>query len=142
MKRRPRAILFDDEPDLVRLLELLLKREGYEVFTYTDPSLCPLQQSHGCQCGEMQLCADLMITDIDMPNVSGLDFIEGQIRKGCKIQKIAIVSGGWSEAKKKRAEDLGCAVFEKPVALSALTDWIKQCGERTDQDKDLANWFL
>jgi len=142
MTRRPRAILFDDEPDLRRLLELLLQREGYDVFAYPDPSLCPLQHSHDCQCGEGQLCADLVITDIDMPSVSGLDFIESQARKGCKIPDIAVMSGGWSESRAERARKLGCAVFEKPAALSALAEWIQTCKGRTDRSKRLANWFL
>lgn len=142
MERKLRAILFDDEQGIRQLLEAVLKRRGYEVFTYRDPSLCLLQHSHDCQCEETQLCADIVITDIDMPNVSGLDFVAGQVRKGCKIRNLAIMSGGWSEVTIKRARDLGCAVFEKPVALSALADWLDKCEERMDQGKDLSNWFL
>ena len=142
MKRRWRAILFDDEENIRRLLEILLKRRGYDVLTYRDPSLCPLQHSHDCQCGKEQVCADVVITDIDMPNVSGLDFVDGQKRKGCRIENIAILSGRWSEMTMKRARDLGCAVFEKPVALSVLADWLDKCEARIDQGKDLSNWFL
>lgn len=83
-----------------------------------------------------------MITDIDMPNVSGLDFIDGQVRKGCKIQNIAIMSGAWSKLKVERAKDLGCEVFKKPFTLSALTEWLDKCEEQMDQGKDLSNWFL
>jgi hypothetical protein len=52
------------------------------------------------------------------------------------------MSGGWSEEKKKRAKDLGCAVFEKPIAFSALAEWLNKCEEQMDQGKDLSNWFL
>jgi DNA-binding response OmpR family regulator len=142
MERKPRVILFDDRQEIRELLEQFLKHKGYEVFTYQDPSLCPLQHSHDCQCEEKELCADIVITDIDMPNVSGLDFIDGQLRKGCKIQNIAIMSGAWSEVNMKRAKDLGCAVFEKPVTLSALAEWLDKCEERMDQSKDLSNWFF
>lgn len=142
MERKMRVILFDDDQNIRKFLERALKHKGYEVFIYQDPSLCPLQHSHDCQCEENELCADIVITDIDMPNVSGLDFIDGQLRKGCKIQNIAIMSGAWSELKIKRAKDLGCAVFEKPFALSALTEWLDKCEERMDKGKNLSNWFL
>ena len=142
MERKMRVLLFDDEQLVREGISHMLRHKGYEVFIYQDPSLCPLQHSHDCQCEENERCADFVITDIDMPNVSGLDFIDGQLRKGCKVQNIAIMSGGWSELKIKRAKDLGCAVFEKPLTLSALTEWLAKCEERMDQGKDLSNWFL
>lgn len=88
------------------------------------------------------MCADILITDISMPDVSGLDFVEGQLRKGCRIPNIAIMSGAWSDVSMKRAKDLGCASFEKPVALSALADWLDKCEERMDKNKELSNWFI
>lgn len=142
MKRPMRVILFDDDPNFRQFLERLLKHKGYEVFSYQDPSQCPLQHSHHCQCEEKELCADIVITDLDMPNVSGLDFIDAQVRRGCKIQNIAIISGAWSDVDMKRARDLGCAVFEKPVAFSPFEAWLDKCEQRMGQGKDLSNWFL
>ena len=142
MERKTRALIFDDNRDLSHLLEVFLKNKGYDVFTYEDPSLCPLQHSHECRCGKNQACTDIVITDIDMPNISGIDFIEDQIRKGCKVQNIAIMSGKWSEVNMKRAKDLGCAVFEKPFALSAIRKWIDECEEQKDPCKEISNWFL
>lgn len=77
-----------------------------------------------------------------MPNISGLDFIDAQVRKGCKIENIAIMSGAWSDSSLKRARDLGCAVFEKPFTLAALKGWLDKCEERMDREKYLSNWFL
>ena len=141
MQRRLRALIFDDDASIRQLVEGVLKRRGYEVFSYGNPGLCPLEHAHECRCGRQQLCADIVITDIDMPSVSGLDFLEEQIRKGCKIRSFAVMSGGWSEKDKKRAQRLGCAVFEKPVALSTLEAWFDKCAARADQGKDLSNWF-
>ena len=142
MQRKTRIILFDDDQNIREFLEIVLKHKGYEVFIYQDPSLCSLQHSHDCQCKENERCADIVITDIDMPNVSGLDFIDAQVRKGCKIQNIAIMSGAWSELDIKRAKDLGCAVLKKPFTLSDLEEWLYKCEERMGQDKGLSNWFL
>ncbi len=142
MQRKTRIILFDDDPNIREPLEIGLKHKGYEVFIYQDPSLCSLQHSHDCQCKENERCADIVITDIDMPNVSGLDFIDDQVRKGCKIENIAIMSGAWSELDLQRTKDLGCSVFEKPFTLSILIEWIYKCEIRMDQGKELSNWFL
>ena len=142
MERQKRALIFDDNQDLIHLLERFLKLNGYDVFTYGDPSLCPLQHSHECHCGKNQACTDIVITDIDMPNVSGLDFIDGQIRKGCKVQNIAIMSDNWSVTNMKRVRDIGCAVFEKPLSFSTIKEWIDRCEEKNNPCEDLSNWFL
>lgn len=142
VERQLRALVFDDEANIRHLLELLLKRRGYEVITYGDPSLCPLQHTHDCQCEKHEQCADVIITDIDMPHVSGLDFIKDQIQKECKIRNIAIMSGRWSEATMKRAKDLGCTVFEKPVAFSAIEAWLDGCRSELPPETNLSDWFL
>jgi len=142
MERKKRIILFDDDQQIRKLLERVFKQKGYEVLAYSDPSLSPLQRSHDCQCNENQLCADIIITDIDMPNVSGLEFMASQVSKGCKIKNIAIMSGEWSEPKMKIAKDLGCHVFQKPFDLSSLKEWLDKCDERISKNKDLSNWFI
>jgi len=142
MERRMRALIFDDDKKVRHLLKMFLHLKGYEVFTYGIPSLCPLQHSHECRCEKNQACADILIVDIDMPNISGIDFVEDQIRKGCKIQNIAIMSDTWSMTNMKRARDLGHEIFEKPLTLSAIRKWADKCEERKDPCKEISNWFL
>ncbi len=142
MDREMRAIVLEDNEDIRQLVETFLKKKGYEVLIYPDPTLCPLQHSHDCQCDQDERCADIIITDIDMPNISGLDFLESQMRKGCKIQCIAIMSGAWPELGKEHAKSLGYSVFDKPLTLSALAEWLDRCKEGIDQTKDLSHWFL
>ena len=142
MKRNQRIILFEDDQNIRGVLEQLLKVNGHEIFTYEDPSLCELQHLHDCQCEENEICADIIITDIDMPNVSGLEFVDSQMRKGCKIQNIAVMSGAWSEEKMEQARNLGCEIFQKPFSLSSIAEWVDKCVESMDQHKYHCNWFL
>ena len=142
MKRKPRVIVFDDNEDIRLLMETVFKNNGCEVITYEDPSLCPLQQSHDCRCNDKETCTDIVLTDIDMPNVSGLDFIERQIKKGCTIKNIGIMSGLWSDENMERAKKLGGKVFEKPVSPSSIAGWVQECLERRKLGRVLSNWFL
>ncbi len=142
MDRKPRVILFEDDFHIRKIMELMASSNGHELFTYEDPSLCLLQQSHDCQCSEQEVCADIVITDIDMPHVLGLDFIEGQIKKGCKVKNFAILSGCWNDEYLKRAKSLDCTVFEKPSFLYKISEWIDKCFGESNQPVNLSNWFL
>lgn len=139
--RAPRVILFEDNLDLRNLLEQFLSRKGYEVLAYEDPSSCRLNQSHDCQCTSNDICADIIITDIDMPNVSGLEFIDSQMSKGCKIQNVAVMSGAWTEEKRIQVGRLGFTVFQKPFPLTSLKEWLDTCVDNMDS-KNLYDWFL
>ena len=81
-----RALIFDDDPLVCSLLELILENRGYEVVAFQDPSQCPSYTSPACQCPSGQTCTDVIISDVQMPNVRGLDFVEAQVKKSCKCQ--------------------------------------------------------
>jgi CheY-like chemotaxis protein len=80
-KRKIRVALLEDQPDLRDIFTTFLEMRGYEVLSYENPAICPLQLSPVCRCASNQRCADIIITDIQMPVVSGLEFIENQKRK-------------------------------------------------------------
>ncbi|MBW2565763.1 MAG: response regulator [Deltaproteobacteria bacterium] len=142
MARKLRAIVFDDNDDDRYLVKRLLERRGYEVLCYADPSECPLLHSHECQCEQTEACCDILITDLNMLRVSGLEFLEQQIQKGCKIPNIAIASGDWSDSNLKHAQRLGCTTIEKTPKLDALADWLHERGLQIDPSRLLSSWFL
>ncbi len=142
MERKPRIIFFEDDPNIRKMMELLAESNGCEIITYEDPSKCPLHKSHNCQCGENEMCADIMITDIDMPHVSGIDFIEDQINKGCRAKNFGVLSGVWTDENIERAKKLGCTVFQKPSFLYVISEWIETCLQRDKRHLNLSNWFI
>jgi CheY-like chemotaxis protein len=142
MARKLRAIVFDDNDDDRYLVKRLLESRGYEVLEYSDPSECPFLHSHECQCGQTEACCDILITDLNMLRVSGLEFLEQQIQKGCKIPNIAIASGDWSDSNLKHAQRLGCTTIEKTPKLDALADWLHERGLQIDPSRSLSSWFL
>lgn len=140
--RRIRALIFDDNESICSVLWRLLEKRGYEVFTFLDPDSCSLHRTPTCPCPMDHACVDIIITDINMPNVSGLEFIKNQLKKGCKVKNVALMSGTWTDYEAEYAQRLGCQVFHKPFSLDELNEWLDDCEKKIDTNRALSNWFL
>ena len=136
-----RAFVFDDDQVIRRIIETILADRGYEVLAFSDPGLCPLYRTTTCQCSSEQTCGDIIISDVNMPHVNGLRFVEKQQKIGCKVRNVALMSGGWSDADLKRAQELGCHVFHKPFTVDEIYRWLDDSEKRIDESRMLANWF-
>lgn len=137
---RPRALIFDDDPMIRQMLWSIFDRRGYEVLTFPDPGLCPLHLKCGCTCGAETACTDLILSDLEMPCVKGLDFVEALVRKGCHCRHIALMSGAWSRHDIARASGLGCKLFAKPFHLSEILDWLAEVEGTLAPDRKLQEW--
>jgi len=87
--RKPRVIIFDDEPSLLELLELCFAKWGYEVFSYSTPVVCPLNGSSAGICESHAPCADLVISDFQMPQMTGIELFQLQAQRGCRPYGLA-----------------------------------------------------
>jgi DNA-binding response OmpR family regulator len=125
-RMRKRALIFDDEELLRFLYREVCERHGYEVLEFSSPVFCPLHAKSQCVCAPGEACTDVIISDLDMPKVRGLDFVEAQIRKGCHCQHILLVSGSCDESTYAQARKLGCKVIEKPFRLQQIEAWLDE----------------
>jgi DNA-binding response OmpR family regulator len=119
-----RTFIFDDDELIRKTLSFFLKSEGYEVYDFPRPDLCPYYLDQQCECEDYRLCADVFITDLNMPGESGIDFVEKQIRNGCKVKNIAVMSADWDSPAIEHAKALGCKIFQKPFSIIELRDWL------------------
>ena len=140
--RRIRVLVFEDDESVRTVLWHLLNHKGYEVFTFPDPSHCPLHTHHNCECNLSRACADIIISDINMLATNGLEFIAEQQQKGCRVKHFALLSGDWTPENRMRAVQLNCQVFDKPFATEAFDQWLKSCEAQISLDEGLANWYL
>lgn len=121
-----RILVIDDDAQFRSMIRTLLERQGYVVVEASDGE-------EGIKLFEGQ-GADLIITDIVMPNKEGLETIM-ELRRKVPRPKIIAVSGGGRigpESYLHLAEKFGAVkVFSKPFDLKAflqavqeaLSDW-------------------
>ena len=129
-----RAIVLDDNYVLRTLIDDVLKNRGYEVHCSSEPFFCPVYLDSKCPCPVEHYCTTIIITDVNMPNMTGLEFIEHQKRMGCKIQNVAVMSGRWTDEEIEHAKRLDCHILEKPFKLDEIEKWLDDCERKLDPD--------
>jgi DNA-binding response OmpR family regulator len=77
-----RVLIVDDEPNIVLALELLMKREGYEVLTVDDG-----QKAFDAA---REFRPDLILLDIMMPKMDGYEVCQ-RIRADAALRDISII---------------------------------------------------
>ena len=137
-----RAFIFDDQKDIRQVLCSLFDRRGYEVFSFPHPGTCPLSEEEICPCPIEQTCADMILSDVNMPIKNGLDFIEEQIQKGCRCKHFALMSGDFTDGDVSKAKSLGIKIFKKPFKLKEVINWLDQIENDIDPKRKLSDWFL
>lgn len=117
-------LLVDDTNAILKLMDFVLKKRGYEVTTAHDgfdALLCLGKKTF-----------DLIISDIRMPNLDGFRLLEILRQKGIETPVIFLTGSG-DHANATRGFDLGAADYlQKPVDKEALLLSVKKVlGEKT-----------
>ena len=135
--RKPRIIIFDDDTMILELLNDYFSRMNFEVQCFSQPILCP-------PCENTNPCADIIITDFQMPRINGFELLNHQNQQGCtiNIKNKAIVSGVLPEEHKDKVSELAGAFFEKPFALQEIAAWTKECIRRVNLSQPLCNYYV
>ncbi len=115
-----RILVIDDEQSIRLLLEKLLSREGFDVIAAKDGK-------EGMALFKKEP-ADLVITDIIMPEKEGIEILM-EMRKSYPDTPVIAISGGGFNAPDSYlnvARAAGAvAVFEKPVEKDLLVNAVK-----------------
>lgn len=123
-KARLRILLFEDNRLLRSMLHRMFLEQGWEVLVYPDPERCPLRQAAHCTCDHAEVCADVIVSDLQMPHVDGLTFVHDLLEAGCKVRHLAMFTASEDTAELEKAAALGFAIFSKADGLSALLEWL------------------
>jgi CheY-like chemotaxis protein len=119
-KRRHRVMLIDDEPQVARGMQRLL-RGDHDVTV----SLCARDALALIVQGARY---DAIVTDVMMPNMTGIELIEELQRIAPdQARRVILLSGGvFTSQTRERLEQLGAPQLEKPVTAQALRDRVLQ----------------
>jgi YesN/AraC family two-component response regulator len=127
-----RVLIIDDEAPIRSMLKLMLERDGYEVAEAPD----------GMEAIRIyrQNPADLIITDLIMPNQDGIGMIIALKKEFPDVKIIAMSGGGLNkpEGYLKGAKKLGAAcTLTKPIdrdeMLRAIKDVLKSPSSQNGQ---------
>ncbi|HLD46674.1 MAG TPA: response regulator [Desulfobaccales bacterium] len=130
-----RILVVDDEPNMLRLLKtILMDKTGYEVTTTNNPLEVSklLQESH----------YDLVVTDLKMPLVDGIDLI-GIVKNIDAAMPIIVITAYGTietaeEAIQKGAYDFITKPFRKETILITIKralEWKRMQGELAELKK-------
>lgn len=130
-----KILIFDQQCGLRELLKTFLSHQGHEILAFQDPTVCPLYRKlldEQCCCPKESPCADVILADIDMPNINALDFLKLQRRRGCKALDAnkAVMSVRMTSALAAAIAEFGCHHIVKPFRLGEIKQWVEECRAR------------
>jgi two-component system, OmpR family, KDP operon response regulator KdpE len=125
MSRPKRVLVVDDEPQIRRVLRLTLTAEGFDVRAAADAEAA-LDLLHDWH-------PDLVITDLNMPEVDGLE-VTRRIRRESRVP-IIVLSVKGEEPTKVAALDAGADDYvTKPFGMSELQARIRAAFRRAGDE--------
>jgi DNA-binding response OmpR family regulator len=110
-----RVLLVEDNADTLRALTRLLTLDGYQVLPAPNVERA-LEQ--------LVLQPDFVITDLMLPDGSGLDVLR-RLREREDFIPVAIYTGASDERVREAVAAGPDAIFRKPLGLDELRAWLK-----------------
>jgi DNA-binding NtrC family response regulator len=108
----PAILIVEDEPKMLRLLELNLTEEGYTTHTASDAEtgLNTLRQEK----------IDLVVTDLKLPGMDGLEFLQAVKRADARIPVIVMTAYGTVETAVEAMKAGASDYVLKPFSLEEM----------------------
>jgi DNA-binding NtrC family response regulator len=108
----PAILIVEDEPKMLRLLELNLTEEGYTTHTASDAEtgLNTLRQEK----------IDLVVTDLKLPGMDGLEFLQAVKRTDARIPVIVMTAYGTVETAVEAMKAGASDYVLKPFSLEEM----------------------
>ena len=136
IKKNKHILVVDDDELILSIISRALCDAGFQVTRIND-STEALSMLVNRRCASATI--DLLVTDYNMPKLTGLVLIDELKNKGVKLPSL-LMSGNHEETIASEAQSKGCIGFlRKPFQLPDLIDLIRQyfeggVGEKCVQD--------
>jgi DNA-binding response OmpR family regulator len=115
----PRILIVDDQRDISRMLRTALEtlRQGYVIVDVPSAEEAMLEMRRG------QI--DLLVTDLRLPGISGLELIR-RLRKASSEADMIVISAYADENTRAEIVRLGAAFYAKPLVLEDFLEGVKR----------------
>jgi len=121
----PRILLVEDDPEMRRMLAVLLRRDGYGVTEVADGDEALEWLGTGLLDGEPSRIPALIVSDVRLPSLSGLDILAGA-RLWPRRIPVILITGFGDEDLHEQARALGAVcVLDKPFPISSLRSAVR-----------------
>jgi CheY-like chemotaxis protein len=118
--RPPRVIIAEDEPDVRQLVAVALRGLGYEIIEARSGGELLDQLGDGLLSGDPAARPDIIISDIRMPGLTGMEILAG-LRQAEWPTVIVLMTAYADRHTREEAARLGAnAFFEKPFDIDDL----------------------
>lgn len=115
-----RILLAEDDKEMRALLSVVLRQQGYEVVEVAD-GVDLLHQLARTASGAPSANFDLVISDIRLPGISGLEIFE-RLGRGQRLPPTLFTTAFGDKETHERARKLGAPLFDKPFDIAAFLD--------------------
>ncbi|PWC52487.1 response regulator [Azospirillum sp. TSO22-1] len=122
------AVIIEDDPLVLRALEVYLETLGFLVISVADPRQF-LKEVPGMKCR-----IDLLITTSRPDNATPYEDLVGAVRRNFGDVPSIVLTGDTSAPARQRAQAAGCHYISKPVSPKALSDVIQALTDRHASD--------
>ena len=125
-RRHPLVILAEDDTEFRRLLASVLQQEGYEVVEAPDGLALLASLENTLTVRRERPDAFLVVADVRMPGLSGLDVL-AILRCATWRTPVILITAFGDEATHAEGQELGAvAVFDKPFDVDVLRAAVKE----------------
>ena len=120
-----RILVVDDDPCTLNAIKVGLMSMGYEIFTAGagEDALRVIQLAQ-----ESNRPPDLLLTDLRMPGMTGLEFIESAREFMPDIRAILMTAYGDDDVRNQTGELGKCSYMDKPFRPGTLISMIEENG--------------
>jgi CheY-like chemotaxis protein len=119
----PRAAAYiavaEDDDDMRDTIVGALQRDGHRVLELSNGVQLLFQLAYEYRHDEAHPRIDLIVADIRMPAMTGLEILRGLRRGRCPTPVILMTAFGDAQTRAE-AESLGAVVLDKPLSLTSL----------------------
>ncbi len=134
MSEMNKLLLIDDEPDILRVLSMSLRADGYEVFTAENGAA-------GLDIFEKEN-PDIVITDIKMPGMGGIEVL-GKIKEHEPDAEVIIITGHGDIDNAIEALKFGASDYiNKPIRDEALSIALQRARDKLEIRQQLKEYTI